>query len=353
MNEIINANKANKEIEVYLDIIKIIAVWLVIFTHTGPMASKYYYEADNNQLLFISFDVIRAINVPLFFMVSGALLLGKQESITQIFKKRIFKYFTALLITSLFYYVVYLGNDWRDVKGFIIAFLEKPIIGPLWFMYEYLCYLLILPLLRCIAQRLPDKYYLYYFTLGVMAKGGFFILFSLLGLDSPYFPFSFSATACFYPLMGFYYGKRINKGELRRGKIMMGIIASFIATVICTIMTVQDEIVNGEWSETYEDAFATIMTVTAFCLIKYLCEKINFNELSKRVIHMIGNTVFGVYLISIYLQATLTYYWEKMLPYVPRYIAGLLYVTLIMCLGMVIVLLFNLSVIALKRFGQR
>ena len=66
---------------VYLDLIRIVAVYLVIFTHTGDLGSKLYEFGDydfTRNIIYIMTDVIRRINVPLFLMVSGAVLLGRE-----------------------------------------------------------------------------------------------------------------------------------------------------------------------------------------------------------------------------------------------------------------------------------
>ena len=89
--------------EVYLDMIRIVAVFLVIFTHTGDIGSKLYVFGDYGTLrnaIYIMADIIRCINVPLFFMVSGALLLGKKEAYKTLLKKRVLRY--AIVFILLF-----------------------------------------------------------------------------------------------------------------------------------------------------------------------------------------------------------------------------------------------------------
>lgn len=323
--------------EVYIDIIRIFAVWLVVFTHTGPMASKYYYNLSNGQFLYVALDVFRFINVPLFFMISGVLLLGKQESVRDIFVKRFTKYLLALLLISYFYFVFYLNNDWKDICSFLTSFSQKPITGHLWFMYEYLGYLLILPFLRCLVNRLPKKMYIYYFVLGIIMKGGAKLFFALFGLEEPYLPFGLGASAIFYSLMGYYFGRIIDRNSIKQKYLLIGIGCSIVSTVLCAYMTLQKHGISGEWVETYEDSLTVITTITIFCTIKYVCEKINFNLRLQQILHWIGNTIFGVYLISVYLQVKLVYVWEKMLLYMPEYIAGLIYVTFITCLGIVLI----------------
>jgi surface polysaccharide O-acyltransferase-like enzyme len=63
----------------------------VLFTvsQSSPFFAFYLFNA-----IFIK------MGVPLFFMASGALLLGKEESIKKVIKSRFLRYLTVLIIAS-------------------------------------------------------------------------------------------------------------------------------------------------------------------------------------------------------------------------------------------------------------
>ena len=71
---------------VYLDFIRILAIYMVLFNHTRT--SGFVLFTVRRGSFFYPFYLFNAIliksAVPLFFMVSGALLLGKEESYSQI-----------------------------------------------------------------------------------------------------------------------------------------------------------------------------------------------------------------------------------------------------------------------------
>lgn len=77
----------------YLDSLRVFAVFLVLFTHTGTIGNQIWSVTNNKLLLFISLplDAYRCINTSLFLMISGALLLGKNESLRVLYKKRILR----------------------------------------------------------------------------------------------------------------------------------------------------------------------------------------------------------------------------------------------------------------------
>lgn len=75
---------------VYLEYMRIVACALVIFNHS-PGYTLYSVSSGIRQVFYMTLTMITRINVPLFFMVSGVLLLGKKESWRQLFKKRIIR----------------------------------------------------------------------------------------------------------------------------------------------------------------------------------------------------------------------------------------------------------------------
>lgn len=60
----------------YIELIRIIAIFLVIFNHVDGY--DLFAETTGKQdLVLILITMITRINVPLFLMISGAMLLGK------------------------------------------------------------------------------------------------------------------------------------------------------------------------------------------------------------------------------------------------------------------------------------
>ena len=69
-----------KSRSVYLDILRILAVLLVIFTHTGGIGAKMYtvehvYVSKISKILALGLDVFRCVNVPLFFIIGSYILI--------------------------------------------------------------------------------------------------------------------------------------------------------------------------------------------------------------------------------------------------------------------------------------
>ena len=79
-----NSYLPNKNTRVtYYDVMRIIAIFLVVFNHLRGY-SLYSISSGWKQWIYFFMTMITRINVPLFLMVSGALILGTH---TQMFQR--------------------------------------------------------------------------------------------------------------------------------------------------------------------------------------------------------------------------------------------------------------------------
>ena len=64
----------------HIDALRVLAMMLVLYNHTGERGFTRYETAQGPaQGAFLALAVLDTIAVPLFFMISGALLLGREE----------------------------------------------------------------------------------------------------------------------------------------------------------------------------------------------------------------------------------------------------------------------------------
>lgn len=96
-------------------------------------------------------------------MITGALLLGKDESYQQLIKKRILKTVITIIMASaiLKYYMSMYSGTSLDLRDFFLKVYKDEISGTYWYLYSYLGILLMLPLLRKMANSMEDKDYKY------------------------------------------------------------------------------------------------------------------------------------------------------------------------------------------------
>ena len=151
---------------IYLDIIKILAILLVIFNHS------HFYITNNtlfeNGLHITLFDFCK-IAVPLFIMVSGALLLGKETSYKDIFCKRIWRVLVPLIIVTAIFSLMYGDN----IKDFIyyLFFGYNDNYNPyhLWYLYMLIVLYLMVPFIQKMIQEFKDNDYKYFLAINLVA----------------------------------------------------------------------------------------------------------------------------------------------------------------------------------------
>ncbi len=124
-----------------------IAIIFVILIHSCGILSESGLPAS--RLEFVVLTSLIHTGVPLFLMLSGALLLGKEEELNVFLKKRFARILTPFLIWSFIFYI--LLNPPHDF-GFLWDYPLKLLTGKIhtvyWFVYTIIGLYLLTPVLR-------------------------------------------------------------------------------------------------------------------------------------------------------------------------------------------------------------
>ncbi len=138
----------------WADFVRNIGILLVILGHVSGMVVQRMDKIPMNDWMAGNiYNVIARACVPLLFMVSGALLLPRQESIRDFYSKR----FQRVIFPFLFWSILYLL--WKSagyqnytlinaLKTIGISILIAPAEYHLWFMYELFGVYMLTPLFR-------------------------------------------------------------------------------------------------------------------------------------------------------------------------------------------------------------
>lgn len=150
---------------VWVDFIRVIATFFVIGLHSAaPLLIGYNDIPVNYWWVGNFFSSIARTGVPLFFMLSGYLLIGKSEPLWVFYRKRIVKVVVPLVVWSILYVfwnVYYLKAAPISLSSFYTGFLT-PTSYHLWFLYAIIGVYLYVPILRVFIAN-ADKIHLYYF----------------------------------------------------------------------------------------------------------------------------------------------------------------------------------------------
>ena len=290
----------------YIEALRILAIFLVLFQHV-PAFDYYLNEPDLfHEILFIFFDLIAKINVPLFLMISGSLLLTKEERYITIFRKRMIKIIIAILV---FNFLVYMAeHDFVvDLTAYIIGVFENGIDRSYWYLYSYhFVFSTIEPLMQFFVQ-------------------------TFLGQDFEFtwaFRIPFSTTKeIFYPLMGFYIDRIVCVEKMQKKWIFTLGLATLTGMIISICFT----IIGGNlyvYSDAYFELFDYISAIFAFILIKrlFLSYKDQVNVSFQNFIVKLGALTYGIYLWDPFFRKMIFDEFEMtLIPYFGGFITSVLW----------------------------
>lgn len=347
----------SKNKKVYLETMRILAIALVIFNHL-PGFSLYQTSSGAKQFLCMLLTVFTQINVPLFFMISGALLLHKEEEFSIVFKKRISRF---LLVTLLFegaqfcLYAVKAAIEGREfgftLKRFIYEFLAGTLDVTYWYLYAYLGFLFMLPFMQRIAKSIKKQDFLV-----LMGLHGFFativpvanILLRGKGIREIVVTGSFSVPiattkAFFYPLIGYYLECHVDVTKFKGKHVAALTSVGLTGLVFSYCCTYWEGTLTGDFTHNYGQLFDYGIVAVTFLLIKHLmicqCPRLSKGN-SGKILCSIGSLTFGMYLIDPFFKITIYDSYETLLkPSFSTMMISLLWIVISMVIGGTITML--------------
>lgn len=293
----------------YLDALRIIAIFCVIYLHTGKYGVLVYAYTDSpvEKTLGYLFAIITSeLPVPLFFMISGALLLGKEESLRDLFKKRILRIVFILFVASFFMYLYkcYTGVYHFDLSEFFYILCTKQVVPAYWYLYAYIAYLLCLPFLRILASHMEKSHYTFLFVLNLLL-GSLPNILQLFhndwGLNS-FLSIPFTEIILFYPLMGYGISKFL-KSDCRTAKPVLWLwlfgLLSLASTYFFTrIYNLQAKDFTSFDKGIFQSSLISIFICAVFITAKYTFEKKAPSKERAFRLSKLSSLVFGIYLIE-------------------------------------------------------
>ena len=153
----------------YVDFIRVFAICMVIILHC---ICDYFNNATNSQDIFWYImgyvNELTRIGVPLFFMISGFLLLSSNiPDVKNFYKHRFMKLCVPFIIYDIFYYIVFPGRQSFSIYEFLQELFNSGSSYHLWFMYSILFLYLLLPFIKKITDNCSLKMLLLFFTISI------------------------------------------------------------------------------------------------------------------------------------------------------------------------------------------
>lgn len=283
---------------IHFDIVRVIACIMVIVMHS-PIPG---YNASLHGPFLTLTSYLTAPCVPLFFMVSGALLLPRKEGVDafQYLKKRIGKILYPTVCFSLFYMFINKGNvdSTLLIKNLCSIPFSTQGHGILWFMYVLIGLYLLIPIISPWIRNASQRDIELYLALWMIT-----MLYPFIGL---FLEVNTSINGVFYYFAGysgyFLLGYYINSYGVSLKYIVPLAIAMLLMPILNKVLNWNLDFYSAFW---YLSAPVAVMTTAWFCVIKKLFEKKQLPVRLTDFLEIISNLSFGIYLVHIFVMRTL------------------------------------------------
>ena len=303
-----------KKKNIDIELMRILAAFFVIFNHTGINGFFLFSRSEMGSTTFwieLAISVFCKFSVPLFFMITGALMLQKEtRSYRDLFVNKILKTMLILLIWSFaaYRFQVHSGETWSAVDNFFRRFFTTNWNYSHWYLYAHIAVLLSLPILQKIAKALSDKEFVYMFTLAIVYLCVLpvvqYILWKEQFTINGDFKIDWICSQIFlYPLLGYFlYHREI---VWNKTKLLLLWIINIGTILLSSYLTYYRAEVTGVLSEPqsqlFHPTFSIINAVTIFVTCQHVAKHISIKQFGRRVIESIGGATFGIYLMHLFL----------------------------------------------------
>ena len=268
---------------------RIVATICVVFLHTCSTLTdnpNLFILSNAQRVFFTASYQSMYWAVPVFFMITGALLLEKDLSYSDILRRYVKRMIIVLLVFGFGFAIIKMYATTKMINftllcQSLVAVIEDTGFGHMWYIYVLIGIYLIMPLLSLIAKLEKST-----------VKGILIVLFvfdfcipllnKLLGMSM-----AFSVPIA-YPLFYFIFGYYLNKYK------GLGFVRSIVAIIFGVVVIVMANIfnLNPDAISSYNSPIIVLIAFGMFSLFVNLDFK---NE--KKCVWKIDRLCFGVYLI--------------------------------------------------------
>lgn len=281
----------------WADNIRFVATIFVIIIHvTAPVVENYSRINYNYWKIANLIDSLCRCSVPLFVMLSGAFLLGKEETTALFFRKRTKKILLPFLVWSC----VYLGMSYvstfifnsstnNNLVEWIVIKITHGTSYHLWYIYMIIGLYLMIPFLVKMIKSLQRKDYLLFFFIWLLTL---LLHWPIVASFLPNFDFTFFTGYIGYLLLGYF----LSTINLKFLNLKTGISMAVLGWIMTFLLTYFSTAEDHKLVEIYYEYLTPNVALTAigvFIIFKNLKpENILFNKLS----NLISQYSYGIYL---------------------------------------------------------
>ncbi|EDX3686391.1 acyltransferase family protein [Salmonella enterica] len=285
-----------KDKNLNIELIRVAACFLVVVLHSVIIGMNETGSSGWDILNII--ESFTRISVPLFIMISGAVLIKESTNMNSSLK-RANRLFIILLFWSAIYYLYrsHVNSFPIDVKSFFNLFFRSQIFYHMWYLYAAIGFVIIMPLL--------SKFYLHSNKIDVVILVWLWMLllfFSLLnvylGLNlniNNLFQVSIFSSLAVYLLLG----KIIldNKVNMTNSTKIMLTIMLTACTFATAFITKNISVYRGPVNQMFYDNSSLFIAMSAICFMVFMINTPVKNKTILHIVKFISPCTLGIYLV--------------------------------------------------------
>ncbi len=280
------------------DFVRAVAIGGVVMIHVvSPLVNRYALVPRAYWGVALALGTLARASVPLFFMLSGALFLGRDIAPGPFLKKRA----ARLLLPFFFWSLLY---DYRHLRPFSLDALWQSLLhivqentsGHLWFFYTLFGLYLILPVLSVFVRHARERLVYYYLGLWVSAVA----LLPLLDRWTDIYPgvdLRMVSGYAGYLVLGYL----LQKGALRAANLRLWAGIAAVSLTVTFLLVWRASSLAGS-SQTWALGYLTLQVIAwaaaSFVFLRAAAQRIPGRW--QALIRALSRASFGIYLVHIF-----------------------------------------------------
>ena len=285
----------------YGDVLRIIASAMVVMLHCiSPYVKSTAFWGARSWVLFVALDAVCRAGVPLFLMLSGAMLLSRDETEDTLafYRRKIPHVLVLIVFWDIFYYIYecffpYAQKDF-SLRELIDGILNNGTGYHLWYLYTLVGIYLAAPFLKKALARCSERETVILFIITVFCS----TLRPFLNTVLPVYLYFFE------PLANGYFGFFLLGYILSRHKLRVGARCAFYACGVlgaglCVYSTDSASGADGlSFPFNYGSSIVHYASASAiFVLVRALLGRKGSDRLSPVPLRRISRATLGIYLL--------------------------------------------------------
>lgn len=346
----------------WLDVSRTFAVIAIVSNHAVSRVfdngidqySEFVRQPWLSQLFKAIITTFSWLGVPIFLMITGALMIGRKYESKDDIKKFYKKSWLPLLIVtevwSFFGYIfitiqnsVPFNFEWIFGLLKTMLFIDKVEFGLMWYMNMIICLYPLIPIFSVFIKRFSLKQIRVPFFIGLWMGfifptiSKYVYIFTDTNIQSDLLSTYTYSSYLLYIIIGYFISNDGLK-KLKTRTICIGVTTTFILTVFLQFIGYANK---HNLVTSYDSVGILIISICLFELFRRYCD--NFYEKVMLFFTYMSNRAFAIYSIHIFFTETMFYYLKRKIVIYNQCVTTILYVLIPISCALIVIMLLEKS----------